>query len=292
MFYICDDKNVTAEGEELIVPWWSFGKTVLATSVLLLVEEGKLDLYRKYFGLEANLYQILRHEGGLKDYGSVKAYGQAVNQGDEPWSPAEMLDRADGYGYLYPPGEGWMYSNIGYYFIRKLLEETMGMPLQSVINTLIFDSLEGASCKVCLEKEDLVGVSNVRDGYSPGWLYHGMLVGSLQSAGIMLHALARGRILSETSLALMKNVYPLKFDVGDRPWTNTSYGLGIMAENSDGEAYHFGHTGQGPDSVFFAYHYGNDLEPFTVIASGNSLDQGVVEWKGEHLARDYRTSRK
>ena len=82
-----------SEGGDLIVPWWSFGKTILAATALRLVEQQRLSLDRSLGAY--TLRQLLRHEAGLPDYGAIAAYHQAVTAGDAPWSIEELAARAD-----------------------------------------------------------------------------------------------------------------------------------------------------------------------------------------------------
>ena len=115
-----------SNGGDLTVPWWSFGKTILAATALRLVEQRRLSLDDKLGAY--TLRQLLRHEAGLADYGGVAAYHQAVAAGDAPWSEDELMARADAERPLYPAGAGWTYSNIGYLRVRALIEDDPKVP--------------------------------------------------------------------------------------------------------------------------------------------------------------------
>lgn len=65
---VCVDKVVKTSGLTDRVPWWSFTKTALAIAVLLLVEDGLLQLDEKLPDEAFNTRQLLRHEAGLPDY--------------------------------------------------------------------------------------------------------------------------------------------------------------------------------------------------------------------------------
>lgn len=277
MYCIINDDIQSSDDKK--VPWWSFGKTVLATAILKLVENGELKLEEKYL-IDGTLKQLLRHETGLSDYGGSKAYHEAVDKNQAPWSFDEMIEKTNRKELLFNPGEGWMYSNIGYYYIRRIIEETMHLSLQESLNILLFEPLS-LDVKVAEENSDLRDCIHVRENYRPKWLYHGMLVGSVESACQFLHHLANGKIINESMLNELLDVHELHFDIGDRPWKKPSYGLGIMMDLSDRS---YGHTGMGPDSVIAIYHF--PKEKTTIGVSMNTQDQGIVEFKVKELLEE------
>lgn len=275
------------EKSSTLVPWWSFGKTVLATGILKLVEEGFLNLDHHYFGLEGTLEQVLRHESGLKDY-YCKAYSEAVQSGEIPWSFEVLLEKTNSQKPLGHPGTQFHYSNIGYYYIRRLIEDTMKMPLEKALYELIFNDLCIDDVFIALEANDLnESVVGVAKGYHPCWLYHGMIIGSLDSACILLDHLASGKIISFNMLETMKKAYMIPFDIGNRPWQKPGYALGLMIDVAEGPLHSFGHTGSGPGSTIAVYHFSNVNGGMTVAATSESSDQSVVENKVTDLIRNY-----
>lgn len=277
----CYIKGGTIKNDDKKVPWWSFGKVVLATAILKLVEQGKLELEQHYFESQATLKQVLRHEGGYPDY-ATKVYQEAVDQNLEPWDFETLIEKTNAKGELFELGKGWMYSNIGYYHIRRLIENTVESSLQAALNELIFDPLSLDDVAVATEPAHLHNCYHVREGYHPRWLYHGMLIGTLESACEFLHNLASGKVISHASLSIMKEAYKIPFDIGDRPWKEPGYALGLMTDESTGS---FGHTGMGPDSVFAVYHYPNI--GCTVGVSMETADQGAVEYEVEKLVKRF-----
>ncbi len=269
------------EGDLGLVPWWSFGKTVLAIAVFKLIDQEKLDLNKSYYNLKGTLKQLLRHEAGLSDYASSKLYHEAVLNNETPWSFDDMIKITQSEMLLFEPGEGWQYSNIGYYYIRKLIEETTQMSLEDALYDLIFTPVGIVDVKVASEKSDLNGCKFVKEGYEPGWLYHGMVIGSLRSACLLLHELSTGNLISQTSFDIMQDTYDLNFDIGNRPWKKPSYAHGLMIDHQEGDDYSIGHTGMGPESVIAVYHY--FTPPCTIAVSSETNDQGIVEFKVEKL---------
>ena len=277
----CYIKEGIIKNDDKKVPWWSFGKVVLATAILKLVELGKLDFEQHYFESKATLKQVLRHEGGYPDY-ATKVYQEAVDQNLDPWDFETLIEKTNAEDELFEPGKGWMYSNIGYYHIRSLMEDTVGYSLQTALNELIFNPLGLKDVEVATEQEHLLNCYHVKEGYHPRWLYHGMLMGTLESACEFLHSLASGKVISHASLSIMKEAYKIPFDIGDRPWKEPGYALGLMTDESTGS---FGHSGMGPDSVFAVYHYPNI--GCTVGVSMETADQGAVEYEVEKLMKRF-----
>ena len=80
---------------ETPVPWWSYGKTVLASAALALVAQGRLQLDEPVHGKPFTLRHLLGHRAGLRCYGGLRAYHEAVAAGEQPWDVKEMLRRVD-----------------------------------------------------------------------------------------------------------------------------------------------------------------------------------------------------
>lgn len=267
------------ESNREVVPWWSFGKTVLATAIYKLVEQNRLNLDSSYFGLKGSLKQILRHEAGLKDYYSHKDYHNAVNGNVEPWSFEEMIEKLKATELLFEPGSGWMYSNIGYAYIRKIIEVETKQTLQEALQTLIFNSIGIYEVKVATEPEDLKDCSNVDKGYHPGWLYHGLIIGELKHAIQFLDALAEGKIISKDNFNKMCESYKLDFDIGNRPWKNPGYAHGLMVDDRPDKMRSLGHTGTGPGSTIAVYHFPDGTSKITLAASKIEKEQSVSEYE-------------
>jgi CubicO group peptidase (beta-lactamase class C family) len=254
------------------VPWWSFGKTVLAVAALTLVRDGLARIDEPVVG-DARLGDLLQHRAGFPDYGDVAAYHAAVAAGEAAW-PIERLLAAVG-----PRSDRrrWHYSNVGYLHVRRWLEAKTGSSLDALLGARLFRPLGLTRSRVAVMPGDLAGVVGVRHGYDPNWVYHGLVVGPLAEAARLLDALARGRILPADLFAVMRGPLPLGTPLPGRPWRAPAYGLGLMLEEAAPTAY--GHTGGGPGSVVAVYH-----EPLAGITRAAFLadadrpaDAGAVE---------------
>ncbi|HVC59214.1 MAG TPA: serine hydrolase domain-containing protein [Acetobacteraceae bacterium] len=266
-----------AADDELLVPWWSFTKTVLAASALTLVRDGALALDRPVDGEAYTLRQLLQHTAGLGDYGEVADYHTAVAHRDEPWSVNELLLRSRAAELRYPPGMGWRYSNIGYLKVRRLIEHTAQMPLEAVLDRAVFAPLRISGAKLARARADLLPVAmGEAAGYHPGWVYHGLLVGTLGEATRLLHRLLSGALLPAELMRDMRSARPVGQAIPGRPWVAPGYGLGLMVDlaGSDGPT---GHTGGGPGSTIAVFRRERRGAPITVAAFAYGGDQGAVE---------------
>ncbi len=234
-------------------PWWSFSKTLIALAALRTVEMGGLALDEALPSEPYTLRQLLQHRAGLTDYGGSSAYHQAVARGDDPWSVDELLERTDAERLIYPPGEGWAYSNIGYLRVRRLIEAATGQPLAAALRDLVFEPLGARRARLVESRDDLGGVPmGSAEGYHPGWVYHGLAVGPVGEAASVLMRLMSGDLISPRMLAEMRRGYPLP-QYANGLWAKPAYGLGLMAPVTRTGLRVSGHTGEGPGSNIAVY---------------------------------------
>ncbi|HEY2851824.1 MAG TPA: serine hydrolase domain-containing protein [Gemmatimonadaceae bacterium] len=112
--------EITADA---LFPIYSVTKTLTAACVFLLAEENLMSLDAP-IGLYVSdvplpegvtVSRLLRHTSGLGDYGPFERYHAAVRASPSiPWTRSEFLEAVLLTGFLFRPGEGWAYSNIGY----------------------------------------------------------------------------------------------------------------------------------------------------------------------------------
>ena len=276
---VVEDGVVTTSAEPATdVPWWSFTKTVISAAALVLVRDGRLTLDTRLPGRPYTLRQLLQHRAGLTDYSRLAAYHDAVARREDAWSTSELLERADADTLVYPPGEGWLYSNIGYFFVRRLIEETAGEELGAALARLVLRPLGVEHARLARHREDLADVlmGQTRD-YDPRWVYHELLVGPLQEATLLLDRLMTGHLLPADLLAAMLLPHPVGGPVAGRPWISPGYGLGLMTGGVAGGAVIAGHTGGGPGTVVAIYHLLSAGPARTAAAFSPGDDQGLVE---------------
>ncbi|OLU13686.1 serine hydrolase [Pseudomonas sp. PA1(2017)] len=262
---------------EQIVPWWSFGKTVLAATALTLVRDGMLVLDEVLPAGPFTLRQLLRHEAGLADYGELADYHAAVARGDEPWSADEMLKRLDATRLRYQTGVGWGYSNVGYLYIRQLIEAVTGKALQSVIAQRVLRPLGVSNVRLVEAPADLHDVDmGSAAAYHPGWVYHGLLAGRVSDAALLLDRLFGTGLLPEALLVEMQTRRVLGGPLAGRPWVVAGYALGLMQGDVEGGLTLCGHTGCGPGSVIAVYRCVTDAGTVTCAVFGKDVSEGEV----------------
>jgi CubicO group peptidase (beta-lactamase class C family) len=267
------------------VPWWSFTKTVLAAAALVLVDGGRLTLDTPLAGRRYTLRQLLQHRAGVPDYGALANYHDAVRRIEPPWPVADLLTRVHAHAREAEPGTSWTYSNVGYLFVRQLIEDAEGKEIGEAIMRLVLMPLGIANAGLARTPDDLIGTRWGNAGrYHPGWVYHGLMIGSPAAAALLLDRLLRGDLLSPASLHAMRESFRLGEPIPGRPWQAPGYGLGLMIETTTPPRF-MGHTGGGPSSTAAVYHFPAPGAVVTASAFSPCEDPGPVEQRVVDIAR-------
>lgn len=247
------DGMLALTGSTERVPWWSFTKTVLSIATLRLVEDGMVDLDEALQGQAFTARQLLRHEAGLPDYGGLPAYRRDVAAGRRPWPLDRLLAAVDADRLRYPPGAGWAYSNIGYLRIAELIERRTRLDLREALASLVFGPAGLHSTRLALEPADLADVQmGIAGAYHPGWVYHGLIVGTVADAARLMWSLISGRLLGNATFSSMIEPRPLPDYRSDRH-PDPAYGIGLMLNATDPQLHPIGHSGEGPGSRISVY---------------------------------------
>src|SRR4029453_18433910 len=175
-----------------VFPIYSITKTLTAICVLRLVETGSLrlvDTARQWLPdvripTTITLTHLLRHTSGLRDYGPLPEYHEAVRaHPDRPWTRQQFLDAVLAEGMLFAPGERFSYSNVGYMLLIDIVERVTGQTFAEVVNDFIIRPLALQHTTVLEQVDDLMRcvpgfgsevtsdgqVVDVRGRYHPGW---------------------------------------------------------------------------------------------------------------------------
>jgi len=259
------------------VPWWSVTKTCLAACALVLVDRGRLLLDARLPDRACTLRQLLQHTSGLGSYTERPDYRAAIERGDEPWTDAELSARVRLDPFLFEPGQGWSYSNTGYFLIRRLIERTADADIDTALRTLVLSPLGIGETRIAREPADLDACAwGNAGGYHPGWVFHGLLIGPPAEAALFMHRLLRGDLLSPSLRAAMLARRALDGPLGGRPWRTAGYGLGVMMDVASPLGMCVGHSGQG-HTVAATYHFFDLDPPRTVAAFAPTTDPAAVE---------------
>jgi D-alanyl-D-alanine carboxypeptidase len=267
-----------------VLPWWSITKSVLSAAVLKLVELGAVRLNDRFEDWPFTIRHLLQHTSGLTTYGGP-AYHQAVAAAEPVWTIDALLARCNAKRLLFEPGERWAYSNIGYLFIRQLIERATASDIDSALKQLIFAPLQMKNTRIALTPSELIHTHwGNNSNYDPLWVYHGLLIGPPTDAVMFLARLWAGDIVSPSTLLEMQEARILGGALPGRPWSTAGYGLGLMIGAMEGVGRVVGHSGVGPDSVSALYVF-VDLPGRPVVAAfAQGADEGVAEHEVVRLA--------
>jgi CubicO group peptidase (beta-lactamase class C family) len=269
------------ESRHPVVPWWSFTKTVLAAAALRLVDEGRLTLDGLLPDAPCTLRHLLQHTSGLRDYGGVPAYHAAVDAGEPAWPVDTLFERARARELLFAPGAGWAYSNIGYLFVRQLVERATGSDLDRALRDLVFAPLGVEGPFVALTRNQLAAHPwGSQSGYDPGWVYHGLAMGSPDSAALTLRGILGSTFLPPDLRDAMLAGRALDVEAAGRPFVRPACGLGVFIDAASPLGRIVGHTGQGPGSTTAVYAFLDTAPPLCLAAFADDDRQetiGLVE---------------
>lgn len=265
---------------------YSITKTMVAVAVLQLVEREALaldDLIQEYLphlplATPITLQQLLNHTGGLPDYGGLDAYTGALRAHPRhPWTASEFMQNTWQRELLFPPGEGWHYSNLGYLLLVQLLEKQYRRSLSAVLANEIFLPLGLSDTTVASSLEGVAQLTpgwtsywnddgrleDIRWRYHPGWVAHGLVVSTAGELAYFLQALFDGRLLSTSLLERMREPHVVR--VAHPLFRQPAYGLGLMLDPASPHGVAAGHGGGGPGYSTAALHF-SDVDGQQVVS--------------------------
>jgi D-alanyl-D-alanine carboxypeptidase len=276
---VCDDRGILADdGNAAPVPWWSVTKTALAACALVLVARGRLSLDSRVPDRIYTLRQLLQHTSGLGNYTARPEYNAAIERHEAPWTDADLLGRLRLNPFLFAPGQGWSYSNTGYFLVRRLIERAAKADIDTALQTLVLSRLGIERTRIARSIGDMDACAwGNPQGYHPGWVFHGLLIGPPAEAALFMHRLLRGDLLPPELRAAMLEPRKLDVPLEGRPWSAAGYGLGLMMATAAGVGAALGHSGQGPGSVAAVWLFPELDPPRTVASFAPTEDQAMVE---------------
>ena len=138
-----DPQPITAD---TVFPIASISKTVTATAIMRLVEQGKIDLsapVRKYLpefkvqdetaSRDVAIWHLLTHTPGWE--------GQLTAEDRGAETLAFFQETVRGLPQLAPPGAVWSYNNAGFTVAGRVIESVTGRPIHEAIRTLVFEPI-------------------------------------------------------------------------------------------------------------------------------------------------------
>ncbi|MCJ7622650.1 MAG: serine hydrolase [Anaerolineaceae bacterium] len=125
----------------------SITKQFTAVAILMLYEEGKLDLQddiTKFLpdypthGHTITIEHLLHHTSGIKSYTNIKEWMEYITV---DLTVAEMIDRFKYRPMEFAPGEKFNYNNSGYFLLGAIIEKISGMTYTEFLQKYIFEPL-------------------------------------------------------------------------------------------------------------------------------------------------------
>ena len=124
----------------------SMTKQFTAIAILMLVEQGKMDLQKPIstyipdypIGDKITVHHLLTHTSGIKDFTKMKSLNQIAQQN---LSPKQMVDFFKNEPVDFNPGEKFEYNNSGYVILGYLIELVSGDTYENYINKNIFQKI-------------------------------------------------------------------------------------------------------------------------------------------------------
>jgi CubicO group peptidase (beta-lactamase class C family) len=130
--------------------WASVSKTFVATAIIQLVEQGKINLdekliyYLPYFKqkngdyLNITIRQMLNHTSGIGDVEDYE-WDKSQNDGAAPERYVIGLDKEE---MLFSAGKDWSYSNNAFDILGVVITKVSGIPFEIYVRKNIFNPLE------------------------------------------------------------------------------------------------------------------------------------------------------
>ena len=267
---------------------YSVTKLLLTAAALRLATRGTLALdapianFLPELALPApiTLCQLLGHTAGLPDYGRLPAYNDAIRATpEEAWSDDTFLAQTLSRDLLFPPGEGWAYSNIGYLLVRRIVERATGEAWGAILDRELFAPLGLRRTSVVATLNDAAALTpgwsqfldpagelaNITPRYHPGWVAHGVVGSTAGEVAALVEAIVAGSLLADTERTALLAPRALPFT--DRWFRQPAYGLGVMLDPASPYGLVAGHGGGGPGYAAGAFYFA-DLagQPTTIVA--------------------------
>lgn len=219
--------------DDEVLPIYSLTKTFIAAAIMAL----KIDVREPIAtwidpswtprAREMTVEHLLLHTSGLRDYGGLPAYLEAVKRGGPAWSDETFADNTLRQPLLFEPGTGWAYSNAGYWLLGQIVQRETGQDLAGVLQRTIFEPLDLRSTRLAR------GIfSAALPAYPAEWVWHGLLLSCAQEVVRFM--------ASDLTAPLARKLAAVP---GPQPgWTAPHYGFGLMVD----PGIRYGHLGGGP----------------------------------------------
>jgi D-alanyl-D-alanine carboxypeptidase len=259
---------------DAVFPIYSITKTLTAICVLHLVERELLRLDEPagqwlpdvHIPDTITLTHLLRHTSGLRDYGPLPEYHEAVRtRPHRPWTRQGFLDSVLPAGLLFAPGDRFSYSNVGYMLLTDIVERVTGLTFARVLNDVVTTPLALTRTTVLEQPDDLLRcvpgfgsevtanghVVDVRGRYHPGWCAPRLVASTAEDVTLVFEAFMTGRLLRADTVRQMLTLVPLS----RKPEETIAVGMGMYSDRASRWGRNYAHGGGGPGYDLWATIY-------------------------------------
>jgi CubicO group peptidase (beta-lactamase class C family) len=278
---------------ETIFQSGSVGKQFTATAVMMLVEEGKVELddpIAKYLKSAPEAWQavtireLLSHTAGFTDYPDNFDFRK-------DYSESDLLKIVENIPLAYAPGTKWSYSNLGYLTLGILIHQVTGEFYGDFLQERIFKPLGMRTTRIISEADI---VPNRAAGYrwvkgelkNQEWVSptlnttaDGALYFSILDLAKWDAALYTEKLLKHSSLEQMYTVAKLKNGIPN----SGGYGFGWEISTENGHRV-IGHGGAWQGFRSHIARYVDDELTVVVLANLDGADTGKI---ADHVAELY-----
>lgn len=214
----------------------SVTKQFTAAIILLLMEQGKIDLQQKlrtyipeYPSAQADrvtIHQLLSHTSGVPSYTSIPGFMERNTR--MPYPPDSMFAVFADMPLDFEPGSNWQYSNSGYFILGSVIEHVTGKPYDEVLRDFLLQAF-GLNQSGYEHNEDVIpqfagGYVRVPGGFQrAAWLdtsvpyAAGMMYSTVEDLYRWTRKLHRGEVFHDGET----------FDMMTTPYMQ-NYGYGLM----------------------------------------------------------------
>ena len=293
----------------------SIAKTFTATIILQLMEEGLLcidDAFlnclihpktKNYFA-ELLLFEginysnkitirnLLQHKSGLRDYyaDDERFLKCIMNFPNQNWEWRKVMNTYFEYNLnekgLFPPNEGFYYSDTNYLLLAVLIEELTNLPFHLVLEKRILKplSLNATYLEFYQDKKGTTsiiypfhGTYSLKDVNTSFDWGGGGLISSLNDLDIFLRSLLNGQLFKDVkTLQLM-----MDFEE-DTLINNISYGLGLQQKEIGGLKF-IGHNSAYGGMLFYNIEFNLSI----TLTINQVLAPHKAEWLMKKLVEDF-----
>lgn len=229
-------------------------KQMVAMSILKLQDEGKLSINQTLANFisvpesyqSITIKDVLNHTAGLSNYTDQKEFWEKVDP-NVALSLQEIIDFVVERPLDFDPRTKWNYSNSGYIFAGKIIEQASGTTWNKFLSQSIFSPLEMKHTGYALRFEDVSPVKGfvkikgdvyqMVEGFNMSWaLSAGAIYSNVEDMLKWLKNFSNNTLISNASMKEMLT-----------PFKN-NYALGVIVQNKNGDQF-ITHNGRTPGFV-------------------------------------------